>query len=109
LQRHRFEGYTGFRDFKVFLPGRRSLLAHLAEQESAAPEKEAGGTPRAHLKRFFRWLAGQPGWASPDCVLDARILTCRKRHGSLPRGAKGSRRWNRSSASIATPTKLIRN
>jgi len=65
----RFEADTKFRDFKTFhFEQAIAFKRHLAEQESRATgEKLSKATLHAalaHLKRFFQWLAGQPGYKS---------------------------------------------
>jgi integrase len=65
----RFETYTRFRDFKVFHVDQAiAFKNHLAQQESkASGEKLSKATLHstlAHLKRFFQWLAEQPGYRS---------------------------------------------
>src|SRR6266852_2790408 len=65
----RFESDTKFRDFKAFhFEQAIAFKRRLAEQESVASgEKLSKATLHAtlaHLKRFFQWLAGQPGFKS---------------------------------------------
>lgn len=65
----RFEADTKFREFKAFHYAQAiAFKKRLAEQDS----KTTGGklskatlhATLAHLKRFFQWLAGQPGYKS---------------------------------------------
>jgi integrase/recombinase XerD len=65
----RFESDTKFRDFRMFhFQQAIAFKNHLAEQQSAlSGEKLSKATLNAtlaHLKRFFQWLAGQPGYKS---------------------------------------------
>lgn len=65
----RFEAYTKFRDFKAFhFEQAIAFKRHLAEQESdVTGEKLSKATLHStlgHLKGFFQWLAGQPGYKS---------------------------------------------
>jgi integrase len=65
----RFEADTRFRDFQAFhFEQAIAFKRHLAEQESKVTgEKLSKATLHAtlaHLKRFFQWLAGQPGYKS---------------------------------------------
>ena len=65
----RFEVYNKYRDFKAFhVKQAVAFKKHLAEQRSRqSGEKLSKATLHAtlaHLKRFFRWLAGQPGYKS---------------------------------------------
>lgn len=89
----RFEAYGRCRDFKAFHHQQAvAFKHHLAGQDSRTTgEKLSKATQYAtlaHLKRFFQWLAGQPGYKSslrysdadyfnlPD--KDARIATARR-------------------------------
>lgn len=65
----RFEVYTKHRDFKAFhFQQAVAFKKHLAEQRAQqSGEKLSKATLHAtlaHLKRFFQWLAGQPGYKS---------------------------------------------
>ena len=94
----RFEAYTKFRDFKAFhFEQAIAFKRHLAEQESEVTgEKLSKATLHStlgHLKGFFQWLAGQPGFKSRLRYSDAdyfnlsnkdsRIATAR-REGKFP-------------------------
>lgn len=66
---NRFEVDTKYRDFKAFhFEQAVAFKKHLAEQRSLkSGEKLSKATLHAtlaHLKRFFQWLAGQPGYKS---------------------------------------------
>ena len=72
----RFEADTKFRDFKAFhLEQAVAFKRRLAEQDSKVTgEKLSKATLHAtlaHLKRFFQWLAGQPGYKSKFSYSDA--------------------------------------
>ena len=65
----RFEADTKYRDFKAFhFEQAIAFKKHLAEQRGQrSGEKLSKATLNAtlaHLKRFFHWLAGQPGYKS---------------------------------------------
>lgn len=65
----RFEEYTKRRDFKAFhFEQAVAFKKHLSEQKALqSGEKLSKATLHAtlaHLKRFFQWLAGQPGYKS---------------------------------------------
>lgn len=65
----RFERHTRHRDFKAFhFEQAIAFKRHLAEQTNAATGKPLSKSTMkstlAHLKRFFHWLAGQPGYKS---------------------------------------------
>ena len=65
----RFEAYTGYRDFKAFhFQQAVAFKKHLAEQKSQQTGQKLSkatlhGT-LTQLKRFFQWLAWQPGYKS---------------------------------------------
>jgi site-specific recombinase XerD len=66
---HRFEEYTGYKGFKAFRTEQAiAFKKHLAEQRALqSGEKLSKATLYAtltQLKRFFYWLAGQPGYKS---------------------------------------------
>ncbi|MBA3614312.1 MAG: site-specific integrase, partial [Nitrospirales bacterium] len=65
--RNRFETYTKFRDFKAFQSQQAvAFKKHLAEQQSVVSGERLSLATRnatlAQLKRFFQWLAWQPGF-----------------------------------------------
>jgi integrase len=65
----RFEVYTKHRDFRAFhFEQAIAFKKHLAEQKGQrSAEKLSKATLNAtlaHIKRFFHWLAGQPGYKS---------------------------------------------
>jgi integrase len=89
----RFEMYTKHRDFKAFhFEQAVAFKNHLAQQVSrSSGQKLSKATlyaTLAHLKRFFQWLAGQPGYKSRirysdadyfnPSDKDARIATARR-------------------------------
>lgn len=94
----RFEAYTGHRDFKTFRQqqavGFKHKLTTLDSETTGRKLSKATlhGT-LSHLKRFFQWLAGQPGYKSRFTYSDAdyfnvsekdaRIATAR-RHRPAP-------------------------
>jgi integrase len=75
----RFEADTRFRDFKAFhFEQAIAFKKRLAEQDSkGSGEKLSKATLHAtlgHLKRFFQWLAGQPGYKSRLKYSDAEYF-----------------------------------
>lgn len=65
----RFESDTKFRDFKVFrieqaIAFKKGLAEQQSEVNGETLSKATLYTTMAHLKRFFHWLAGQPGYKS---------------------------------------------
>jgi integrase/recombinase XerD len=89
----RFEADTRYRDFKAFhFEQAVAFKKRLAEQDSRTTggklSKATLNATLAHLKRFFQWLAGQPGYRSrlqySDAEYfnlsekDARVATARR-------------------------------
>jgi integrase len=75
----RFEAYTKYRDFKAFhLQQAVAFKRYLAEQKGKqSGEKLSKATLLAtltHLKRFFQWLAWQPGYKSRVQYADAEYF-----------------------------------
>ncbi len=75
---HRFESYTNYRDFKAFhFEQAVAFKKHLAEQKGQSGEKLSKATLHAtltQLKRFFQWLAWQPGYKSRVQYADAEYF-----------------------------------
>jgi integrase len=76
---NRFEVYTKHRDFKAFhIQQAIAFKKHLAEQQGQqSGEKLSKATLYAtltQLKRFFQWLAGQPGYKSRFQYSDAEYF-----------------------------------
>lgn len=75
----RFESYTKYRDFKQFhIEQAAAFKRHLAEQRNQkSGETLSKSTLHAtllHLKRFFQWLAMQPGYKSRLNYCDAEYF-----------------------------------
>jgi integrase len=65
----RFEAYTQYRDFKCFrseqaVGFKRWLTEQRGQRSGEKLSKATLHATLAHLKRFFQWLAGQPGFKS---------------------------------------------
>jgi len=76
---NRFEVYTKHRNFKAFhFHQAVAFKNHLAEQKGRRSGKKLSkatlNTTLAHLKRFFQWLAGQPGYKSRFQYSDAEYF-----------------------------------
>jgi integrase len=76
---NRFEVYTKFRDFKAFhFQQAIAFKRHLAEQKSQQSgerlSKATLHTTLTQLKRFFQWLAWQPGYKSRLQYSDAEYF-----------------------------------
>jgi integrase len=75
----RFESYTGYRDFKTFraeqaVAFKRRLTEQRSQRSGKKLSKATLHATLAHLKRFFQWLAGQPGYKSRLQYSDAEYL-----------------------------------
>jgi integrase len=75
----RFETYNKFRDFKAFhIEQAKGFKASLAEQTSVRTKKRLSKATLyatlSALKRFFIWLAGQPGYKSRISYSDAEYF-----------------------------------
>src|SRR5262249_38970962 len=93
---NRFETYTKFRDFKAFrIEQAKGVKARLSEQMSARTKdrlsKATLYATLSALKRFFAWLAGQPGYKSRISYSDAE--------SPRPIGTRVCRPWSRSGTS----------
>lgn len=76
---HRFEEYTRFRDFKLFHSDQAvAFKRHLAQQKGQKSgevlSKATLYATLTNLKRFFQWLAGQPGFKSRFQYSDAEYF-----------------------------------
>ena len=73
---HRFEVYTRYRDFKTFhfeqaIAFKKQLAEQKSEQSGERLSKATLHATLAQLKRFFQWLALQPGFKSRFPYSDA--------------------------------------
>jgi integrase len=76
---NRFEVDTKFRDFKAFhfeqaIAFKRHLAEQRAQQSGEKLSKATLYATLAHLKRFFQWLAWQPGYKSRFQYSDAEYF-----------------------------------
>ena len=76
---NRFEVYTKFRDFKAFhIEQAKGFKGNLADQQSARSDNRLSKATLyatlTALKRFFVWLAGQPGYKSRIAYTDAEYF-----------------------------------
>jgi integrase len=76
---NRFEVYTGYRDFKAFhteqaIAFKRHLAAQRGLQSGKTLSKATLYATLTQLKRFFQWLAWQPGYKSRFEYSDAEYF-----------------------------------
>lgn len=76
---NRFEEYTRFKDFKAFhIEQAMAFKKNLAEQKGQRSgemlSKATLHATHTHLKAFFQWLAGQPGYKSRLSYSDAEYF-----------------------------------
>ena len=98
----RFDAFNRYRDFTTFhFEQARAFKANLAEARNVRTGKPLSASTvhamLAALKEFFKWLAGQPGYASrikaPDIDTSARRTSCRA--SRPPTGTRAVRRSRR--------------
>lgn len=75
----RFETYTGFKDFKAFhqqqaIGFKRHLSHQLSARTGERLSKATLYATLADLRKFFHWLAGQPGFKSRLTYADAEYF-----------------------------------
>jgi integrase len=93
---HRFESYTGFRDFKTFRKEQASAFKrHLAQQRSLrtkeALSKSTLYSTLTALKNFFQWLAGHSGYKSRFCYSDAEYFNLSGKDTSIAKAHREQR------------------
>jgi site-specific recombinase XerD len=75
----RFELYTKYRDFRAFhvdqaIAFKRDLAEQNGQRSGKMLSKATLHSTLTHLKRFFHWLAGQPGFKSRVRYSDAEFF-----------------------------------
>jgi integrase len=93
---HRFEEYTKYRDFKAFHTEQAiGFKKHLAEQRALqSGEKLSKATLYAtltQLKRFFQWLASEPGYRSRLQYSDAEYFNLSDKDMRVATAQRGQR------------------
>jgi integrase len=94
---HRFEAYTGYREFKAFHYQQAvAFKRHLAEQVSRRSgerlSKATLYTTLAALKNFFFWLAGQPGFRSRLTYSDAEYFNISEKDARIAKARREPRK-----------------
>jgi integrase len=93
---NRFETYTRFRDFKAFrIEQAKGFKANLAEQTSVRTNdrlsKATLYATLSALKRFFIWLAGQPGYKSRISYSDAEYFNLSAKETRIAKAHRDAR------------------
>jgi integrase len=93
---NRFETYTRFRDFKAFhIEQAKGFKASLAEQTSVRTKdrlsKATLYAALTTLKRFFIWLAGQPGYKSRIAYSDAEYFNLSAKETRIAKAHRDAR------------------
>jgi site-specific recombinase XerD len=93
---NRFETYTKFRDFKAFhIEQAKGFKASLADQTSARTKdhlsKATLYATLTVLKRFFIWLAGQPGYKSRISYSDAEYFNLSAKETRIAKAHRDAR------------------
>jgi integrase len=93
---NRFETYTRFRDFKAFhIEQAKGFKASLADQKSIRTKdrlsKATLYVTLSALKRFFVWLAGQPGYKSRISYSDAEYFNLSTKETRIAKAHRDAR------------------
>lgn len=85
---HRFEAYNKFRDFKSFhhqqaIAFKNYLAAQKGQRSGELLSKATLHSTLAALKKFFFWLAGQPGYKSKFTYSDAEYFNISARDARI--------------------------
>jgi integrase len=93
---NRFETYTRFRDFKAFhIEQAKGFKASLAEHTSVRTKdrlsKATLYAALTALKRFFIWLAGQPGYKSRIAYSDAEYFNLSAKETRIAKAHRDAR------------------
>lgn len=93
---NRFEVYTKFRDFKSFHHQQAvSFKAHLSEQRAQRSgeilSKATLLSTLASLKKFFFWLAGQPGYKSKFAYSDSDYFNLSNKDIRIAKASRGQK------------------
>jgi integrase len=93
---NRFETYTKFRDFQAFhIEQAKGFKAYLADQTSVrTKDRLSKATLYATLtvlKRFFIWLAGQPGYKSKISYSDAEYFNLSAKETRIAKAHRDAR------------------
>src|SRR6266699_156378 len=93
---NRFETYTKFRDFKAFhIEQAKGFKANLADQTSVRTKdclsKATLYATLTALKRFFIWLAGQPGYKSKISYSDAEYFNLSAKETRIAKAHRDAR------------------
>jgi site-specific recombinase XerD len=91
----RFEAYTRCKDFKAFhIEQPRAFKRDLAEQRGRGGEPLSKATlyvTLTALKRFFAWLAGQPGYKSRITYADAEYFNLSTKDTCIAKATRPAR------------------
>jgi site-specific recombinase XerD len=92
----RFEGYTRYKDFKSFhidqaKAFRRDLANQRGDRSGEPPNKTMLYATLTALKRFFTWLAGQPGYKSRISYSDAEYFNHSAKETRIARATRPAR------------------
>lgn len=91
----RFESYTKYRDFKSFhiqqaINFKKHLTSQVAIRSGKSLSKATLSSTLSHLKRFYLWLAGQPGFRSALQYSDAEYFNLSEKETRIA-GARRTR------------------
>ena len=93
---HRFEVYTGYREFKAFhyqqaVAFKRHLADQLSQRSGERLSKATVYATLAALRNFFFWLAGQPGFRSRLTYSDAEYFNASEKDSRIAKAHRDTR------------------
>jgi len=93
---HRFEIYTGYREFKAFhyqqaVAFKRHLAEQVSQRSGEKLSKATLYTTLAALRNFFFWLAGQPGFRSHLTYSDAEYFNASEKDTRIAKARRDAR------------------
>ena len=93
---HRFETYTGFREFRAFhyqqaVAFKRHLSEQLSRRSGDRLSKATVYATLAALRNFFFWLAGQPGFRSRLTYSDAEYFNASEKDARIAKAQRDPR------------------
>lgn len=94
---HRFEAYTGYRDFKAFhyqqaVAFKRYLADQVSQRSGERLSKATLYSTLTALRHFFFWLAGQPGFRSRLTYFDADYFNISEKDARIAKSRREPRK-----------------
>jgi site-specific recombinase XerC len=94
---HRFEAYTGYREFKAFhyqqaVAFKRHLADQVSQRSGERLSKATLYSTLTALRNFFFWLAGQPGFRSRLTYSDADYFNISEKDARIAKARREPRK-----------------